>query len=96
MNSQTVTQELSLTSGENKEVTFTFTDFKEVLGVTKISRPFEPNTQGSPYPSHQILDARYYQDYDPIKIIDNTVILYISNRTDTNSTATWSVTAIGK
>lgn len=91
-NSQKVTTTLTLTSGEVKDITFTFNELTTVYGVSKIERPYNTNQA---YSSHQILDTRYYQDYDPITISGNTVTLKIGNRTDTKSVATWSVTAIG-
>lgn len=92
-NSQKITIEVSLTSGEVKDQTFTFNELTSVYGVSKIERPY--NTSQA-YSSHQILDTRYYQDFDPITISGNTVTLKIGNRTDTTSVATWSVTAVGK
>lgn len=89
---QKVTIELTLTSGEVKDQTFTFNELTSVYGVSKIERPYNTNQA---YSSHQILDTRYYQDFDPITISGNTVTLKIGNRTDTKSVATWSVTAIG-
>ena len=90
---QKVTITLTLTSGELKDQTFTFNELTTVYGVSKIERPY--NTSQA-YSSHQILDNRYYQDFDPITISGNTVTLKIGNRTDTTSVATWSVTAVGK
>ena len=90
---QKVTITLTLTSGELKDQTFTFNELTTVYGVSKIERPY--NTSQA-YSSHQILDNRYYQDFDPITISGNTVTLKIGNRTDTTSVATWTVTAVGK
>lgn len=90
---QKVTITVTLTSGELKDQTFTFNELTTVYGVSKIERPY--NTSQA-YSSHQILDNRYYQDFDPITISGNTVTLKIGNRTDTTSVATWSVTAVGK
>ena len=92
-NSQKVTIEVTLTNGEVKDQTFTFNELSTVYGVSKIERPYNTSQQ---YSSHQILDNRYYQDFDPITISGNTVTLKIGNRTDTTSVATWSVTAVGK
>ena len=92
-NSQKVTIEVTLTSGEVKDQTFTFNELTTVYGVSKIERPYNTNQA---YSSHQILDSRYYQDFDPITISGNTVTLKIGNRTDTTSVATWSVTAVGQ
>lgn len=89
---QKVTNTITLTSGEVKDQTFTFNELTTVYGVSKIERPYNTNQA---YSSHQILDSRYYQDFDPITISGNTVTLKIGNRTDTTSVATWSVTAIG-
>lgn len=91
-NSQKVTIDVTLTSGEVKDQTFTFNELTTVYGVSKIERPY--NTSQA-YSSHQILDTRFYQDFDPITISGNTVTLKIGNRTDTTSVATWSVTAVG-
>lgn len=91
-NSQKVTIEVTLASTEVKDQTFTFNELTTIYGVSKIERPYNTNQA---YSSHQILDVRYYQDYDPITISGNTVTLKIGNRTDTTSVATWSVTAIG-
>lgn len=91
-NSQKVTIEVTLTSGEVKDQTFTFNELTTVYGVSKIERPY--NTDQA-FSSHQILDTRYYQNFDPITISGNTVTLKIGNRTDTTSVATWSVTAVG-
>ena len=91
--SQTVTQTISMTSGEQKTVTFTFNNLTKVLGVSRIYRPY--NTSQA-YSSHQKLDTRYYVDLDPIIISGNTVKLVLTSMVDTNSQATWSVTAIGK
>ena len=91
--SQTVTQTISMTSGEQKTVTFTFNDLTNVLGVSRIYRPY--NTSQA-YSSHQKLDSRYYVDLDPIIISGNTVKLVLTSMVDTNSQATWSVTAVGK
>lgn len=91
-NSQKVTIEVTLTSGEVKDIIFTFNELTTVYGVSKIERPYDANQA---YSSHQILDTRYYQNFDPITISGNTVTLKIGNRTDTTSVATWSVTAIG-
>lgn len=91
-NSQKVTIEVTLTGGEVKDQTFTFNELTTIYGVSKIERPYNTNQA---YSSHQILDTRYYQDFDPITISGNTVTLKIGNRTDTTSVATWSVTAVG-
>lgn len=91
--SQTVTQTISMTSGEQKTVTFTFNNLTKVLGVSRIYRPY--NTSQA-YSSHQKLDTRYYVDLDPIIISGNTVKLVLTSMVDTNSQATWSVTAVGK
>ncbi len=91
--SQTVTQTISMTSGEQKTVTFTFNNLTKVLGVSRIYRPY--NTSQA-YSSHQKLDGRYYVDLDPIIISGNTVKLVLTSFVDTNSQATWSVTAVGK
>lgn len=91
-NSQKVTIEVTLTNSEVKDQTFTFNELTTVYGVSKIERPYNTNQA---YSSHQILDTRYYQDFDPITISGNTVTLKIGNRTDTTSVATWSVTAVG-
>lgn len=90
--SQKVTIEVTLANTEVKDQTFTFNELTTVYGVSKIERPYNTNQA---YSSHQILDTRYYQDFDPITISGNTVTLKIGNRTDTTSVATWSVTAIG-
>lgn len=90
---QTVSQTINMTSGEQKTVTFTFNNLKKVLGVSKIYRPY--NTSQA-YSSHQKLDSRYYVDLDPIIISGNTVKLVLTSMVDTNSQATWSVTAIGE
>lgn len=90
--SQKVTTTVTLKSGEVKDITFTFNELTTIYGVSKIERPYDTSKA---YSSHQILDSRYYQDYDPITISGNTVTLKIGNRTDTTSVATWSVTAIG-
>lgn len=89
---QTVEQTISMTSGEQKTVTFTFNNLTKVLGVSRIYRPYN-TSQG--YSSHQKLDSRYYVDLDPIIISGNTVKLVLTSNVDTNSQATWSVTAIG-
>lgn len=91
--SQTVTKTISMTSGEQKTVTFTFNNLTKVLGVSRIYRPYNTNQA---YSSHQKLDSRYYVDLDPIIISGNTVKLVLTSMVDTNSQATWSVTAIGK
>lgn len=91
-NSQKVTIEVTLTSSEVKDIIFTFNELTTVYGVFKIERPYDTSQA---YSSHQILDTRYYQDFNPITISGNTVTLKIGNRTDTTSVATWSVTAIG-
>lgn len=90
---QTVTQTISMTSGEQKTVTFTFNNLTKVLGVSRIYRPY--NTTQS-FSSHQKLDSRYYVDLDPIIISGNTVSLVLTSLVDTNSQATWSVTAVGE
>lgn len=89
---QTVTQTISMTSYEQKTVTFTFNNLTKVLGVSRIYRPY--NTSQA-YSSHQKLDTRHYVDLDPIIISDNTVKLVLTSNVDVNSQATWSVTAIG-
>lgn len=94
--SQTVSLEVSLGAGGEVSKVFTFDTLTEVYGVTKVERPFIPNTTGAPYPSHQILDPRFYQDYSPITISGNTVTLRIGSRVGTTSKATWTVTAVGK
>lgn len=91
-NSQKVTIEVTLESGEVIDQAFTFNELTTIYGVSKIERPY--NTSQA-YSSHQILDSRYYQDFDPITISGNTVTLKIGSRVDTKSVATWSVTAIG-
>ena len=91
-NSQKVTIEVTLTNGEYKDITFTFNNLTSVYGVSKIERPY--NTSQA-FSIHQILDHRYYQNFNPITISGNTVTLKIGNRVDTTSVATWSVTAIG-
>ena len=90
---QKITKDVTLTSGEVKDQTFTFNKLTTVYGVSKIERPYNASQA---YSSHQILDTRYYQDFNPITISGNTVKLKIGNRTETTSVATWSVTAIGK
>ena len=90
---QKVTIEVTLKNGEVKDIAFTFNELTTVYGVSKIERPYDTSQA---YSSHQILDSRYYQDFDPITISGNTVTLKIGNRTDTTSVATWSVTAIGQ
>lgn len=89
---QKVTIEVTLANTEVKDQTFTFNELTTIYGVSKIERPYNTNQA---YSSHQILDVRYYKDFDPITISGNTVTLKIGNRTDTTSVATWSVTAIG-
>lgn len=91
--SQKITIDVTLTATEVKDQTFTFNELTSVYGVSKIERPYNANQA---YSSHQILDTRYLQDFDPITISGNSVTLKIGNRTDTTSVATWSVTAIGE
>lgn len=90
---QTVSQTINMTSGEQKTVKFTFNNLKKVLGVSKIYRPY--NT-GQSFSSHQKLDGRYNVDLNPIIISGNTVSLELTSFVDVNSQATWSVTAIGE
>lgn len=91
--SQKVTITVTLTSVEAKDQVFTFNELTTIYGVSRIERPYDTNQA---YSSHQILDSRYNQDFDPFTISGNTVTLKIDNRADTTSVATWSVTAIGE
>lgn len=90
---QKVSITVNLTSVESKHQVFTFNELTTVYGVSKIERPY--NTD-QPYSSYQHLDSRFNADLDVFTISGNTVTLKIDSRADTNSQATWSVTAVGE
>lgn len=90
--SQTVTKTVTLAKYARQQVTFTFSNLKEVVGVSNITKTATSNAYGK------------YQDLGQINVIPvsfisisgNTVTLDIWGQVDVTSEAQWSVTAIGK
>lgn len=90
--SQTVTKTVTLAKYASQQVTFTFDNLKEVLGVSNITKTATSNAFGK----YQDLGQRNVIPVSFISISGNTVTLDIWGQVDVTSEAQWSVTAIGK
>ena len=90
--SQTVTKTVTLVKYARQQVTFTFSNLKEVVGVSNITKKATSNAYGK----YQDLGQRNVIPVSFISISGNTVTLDIWGQIDVTSEAQWSVTAIGK
>ena len=90
--SQTVTKTVTLAKYARQQVTFTFSNLKEVVGVSNITKTATSNAYGK----YQYLGQRNVIPVSFISISGNTVTLDIWGQVDVTSEAQWSVTAIGK
>lgn len=90
--SQTVTKTVTLAKYARQQVTFTFSNLKEVVGVSNITKTATSNAYGK----YQDLGQRNVIPVSFISISGNTVTLDIWGQVDVTSEAQWSVTAIGK
>lgn len=90
--SQTVTKTVTLAKYARQQVTFTFSNLKEVVGVSNITKKATSNAYGK----YQDLGQRNVIPVSFISISGNTVTLDIWGQVDVTSEAQWSVTAIGK
>ena len=90
--SQTVTKTVTLAKYARQQVTFTFSNLKEVVGVSNITKIATSNAYGK----YQDLGQRNVIPVSFISISGNTVTLDIWGQVDVTSEAQWSVTAIGK
>ena len=90
--SQTVTKTVTLAKYARQQVTFTFSNLKEVVGVSNITKTATSNAYGK----YQDLGQRNVIPVSFISISRNTVTLDIWGQIDVTSEAQWSVTAIGK
>ena len=90
--SQTVTKTVTLAKYARQQVTFTFSNLKEVVGVSNITKKATSNVYGK----YQDLGQRNIIPVSYISISGNTVTLDIWGQVDVTSEAQWSVTAIGK
>lgn len=89
---QTVTKTVTLAKYARQQVTFTFSNLKEVVGVSDITKTATSNVYGK----YQDLGQRNVIPVSFISISGNTVTLDIWGQVDVTSEAQWSVTAIGK
>lgn len=92
LKTQTITKTVSIGTYSRQQVTFTFGDLKEVIGVSDITKTATSNAFGK----YQDLGQRNVIPVSFISISGNTVTLDICGQVDTTSEAQWSVTAIGK
>lgn len=90
--SQTVTKTVTLAKYARQQVTFTFSNLKEVVGVSNITKTATSNAYGK----YQDLGQRNVIPVSFISISGNTVTLDIWGQVDVTNEARWSVTAIGK
>ena len=90
--SQTVTKTVTLAKYARQQVTFTFSNLKEVVGVSNITKTATSNAYGK----YQDLGQRNVIPVSFISISGNTVTLDIWGQVDVTSEAQWSITAIGK
>lgn len=90
--SQTVTKTVTLAKYAREQVTFTFSNLKEVVGVSDITKTATSNVYGK----YQDLGQKNIIPVSFISISGNTVTLDIWGQVDVTSEAQWSVTAIGK
>lgn len=90
--SQTVTKTVTLAKYARQQVTFTFSNLKEVVGVSNITKTATSNAYGK----YQDLGQRNVIPVSFISISGNTVTIDIWGQVDVTSEAQWSVTAIGK
>ena len=90
--SQTVTKTVTLAKYARQQVTFTFSNLKEVVGVSNITKKATSNAFGK----YQDLGQRNVIPVSFISISGNTVTLDIWGQVDVTSEAQWSVTAVGK
>lgn len=90
--SQTVTKTVTLAKYARQQVTFTFSNLKEVVGVSNITKTATSNAYGK----YQDLGQRNVIPVSFISISGNTVTLDIWGQVDVTNEAQWSVTAIGK
>ena len=90
--SQTVTKTVTLAKYARQQVTFTFSNLKQVVGVSNITKIATSNAYGK----YQDLGQRNVIPVSFIAISGNTVTLDIWGQVDVTSEAQWSVTAVGK
>lgn len=90
--SQTVTKTVTLAKYARQQVVFTFSNLKQVVGVSDITKTATSNAYGK----YQDLGQRNVIPVSFISISGNTVTLDIWGQVDVTSEAQWSVTAIGK
>ena len=90
--SQTVTKTVTLAKYARQQVTFTFSNLKEVVGVSNITKTATSNAYGK----YQDLGQRNVIPVSFISISGNTVTIDIWGQVDVTNEAQWSVTAIGK
>lgn len=90
--SQTVTKTVTLAKYARQQVTFTFSNLKEVVGVSNITKTATSNAYGK----YQDLGQRNVIPVSFISISGNTVTLDIWGQVEITSEAQWSVTAVGK
>lgn len=92
LKTQTITKTVSIGTYSRQQVTFTFSDLKEVVGVSDITKTATSNAFGK----YQDLGQRNVIPVSFISISGNTVTLDIWGQVETTSEAQWSVTAVGK
>ena len=92
LKTQTIKKTVSIVAYGRQQVTFTFGDLKEVVGVSDITKTATSNAFGK----YQDLGQRNVIPVSFISISGNTVTLDIWGQADTTSEAQWSVTAVGK
>ena len=90
--SQTVTKTVTLAKYARQQVVFTFSNLKQVVSVSDITKTATSNAYGK----YQDLGQRNVIPVSFISISENTVTLDIWGQVDVTSEAQWSVTAIGK
>lgn len=90
--SQTVTKTVTLAKYAREQVVFTFSNLKQVVGVSDITKTATSNAYGK----YQDLGQRNVIPVSFISISGNTVTLDIWGQVDVTSEAQWSVTAVGK
>ena len=90
--SQTVTKTVTLAKYAREQVVFTFSNLKQVVGVSDITKTATSNAYGK----YQDLGQRNVIPVSFISISGNTVTLDIWGQVDIANEAQWSVTAIGK
>lgn len=92
LKTQTITKTVSIVAYGRQQVTFTFNNLSEVVGVSNITKTATSNAYGK----YQDLGQRNIIPVSFISISGNTVTLDIWGQVDVSSEANWSVTAVGK